>query len=221
MCYDIYSEESSVIGRSAYELIRDRIAGMDSRRRNAHRSQRSIYFNQDINYLNEDAGEEEQDMDRYSINICKQDYDRMKLVKESFREGTIYRQSISVSAAQCESILSGDLDWMKESDELLFRDLYLQMTINQMWPGVIVDYEREIYRLGQDSDFIIFDTSIASSYNFQLSGLTADEIAEKDFHMEQRMEPGKVVMTCRQGVSVSRILDRVMEVNRNYRLAGN
>lgn len=221
MNYEIYSEESNVIGIYDYTMIRSKIAGNSENTIRRQGRQRSIYFNQDINYLVDLSGKDGADTDRYSINIYDHDIKHMILDKQSSRGGTIYRQHTYITPAQCESIIHRDIEWMKESDRLLLRDLYLQMTINQKWPGVIVDYTRQIYRLGYGGDFLIFDTSIESSYDIRLESMNASGLAGDNFHMESRLEPGTVVMTCRQGMGMPKVLANIMDLSCNYRLAGN
>ena len=51
MNYEIYSEESNVIGIYDYTVIRNKIAGNAENKISRQGKQRSVYFNQDINYL--------------------------------------------------------------------------------------------------------------------------------------------------------------------------
>lgn len=221
MNYEIYSEESNVIGFYDYTIIRNKIADNRDNKISRQGRQRSIYFNQDINYLVDISGKEGRNSDTYSINIYDKDSQHMILEKRSQRDGTIYRQHTYITLSQCDRIIHGQIDWMKDSENLLFRDLFLQMTINQKWPGVIVDYTRQVYRLGYSGDFLIFDTSLESSYDVNLKHLTASELGHTDFHMENRLEMGKVIMTYRQGMGMPKVLAGIMDLSCNYRLAGN
>ena len=83
-----------------------------------------------------------------------------------------------------------DIKWMADSENLLFRDLYLQMTINQKWPGVIVDYTRQAYRLA-GGDFLVFDTSIQSSYDIKLEAMNIAGLAGKIFIWKAGWNRGK------------------------------
>ena len=158
--------------------------------------------------------------DTYSIRIYNGDWKHTTLDKQSNRGGTIYRQHTYLSPDQCESILHGDIQWMKESEELLFRDLYLQMTINQNWPGVLVDYSRQLYRLGYGGDYLIFDTAIESTYDIKLKQLTAKSLACGNFNMEGRLEPGKIVMTYHQEMGMPKVLANLMDLSLSHRLTG-
>ena len=58
--------------------------------------------------------------------------------------------SANLSENEAQSIVDGDINWMKESDNELIRELYSRMVSERLEPKVIVDYTREpfIYRPG-------------------------------------------------------------------------
>ena len=217
MNYEIYSEESNVIGICDYAVIRNKIEKNQDNKVSRQGRQRKIYFNRDINYLVDVCGQEDVNTDRYSINIYDGDIGHMILDKQSNREGTIYRQYTYITAQQCESILHGDIGWMAQSDDALLRDLYLQMTINQCVPGVIVDYTREMYRMGYSGDYLIFDTEICSTYDIDPKQLSTGQLVREALKMTERLEPGKVVMTYRQGLGMPKVLASIVGWGQNRR----
>lgn len=221
MNYEIYSEESNVIGFYDYTVMRNKIGANKENYMSREGRMRCLYFNQDINYLVDLSSQEAFNKDTYSIRIYDEDWELMILDKQSNRGGTIYRQHTYLSPVQCESILHGDIEWMKDSECLLFRDLYLQMTINQRWPGVIVDYSRQMFRLGYGGDYLIFDTAIESTYDIKLGQLSAPSLACSSFNMERRLEPGKVVMTYHQEMGMPKVLANIMDMSLSYRLSGS
>lgn len=221
MSFEIYSEESNVIGFYDYTMI---CAKMSARHENCIRRQghqRSIYFNQDINYLVDTSEDKNVNHDRYSINIYDRDIHHMILNKQSNRDGTIYRQYTYLTVPQCESIIHKDISWMKDSDQPLFRDLYLEMTINQKWPGVVVDCRRQVFGIGRGGDYLIFDREIESTYDIRLESKKAEDLAGDSFAMEPRLEPQKVVMTYRQGIGMPKVLTNIIDMSHNYRAVGN
>ena len=58
--------------------------------------------------------------------------------------------SANLSENEAQSIVDGDINWMKESENELIRELYSRMVSERLEPKVIVDYTREpfIYRPG-------------------------------------------------------------------------
>lgn len=210
MNYEIYSEESNVIGIGDYAAIRSKIEKNQDNKVSRQGRQRKIYFNRDINYLVDVSGHGDVNTDRYSINIYDSDVEHMILDKQSNREGTIYRQYTYITTQQCESILHGHIQWMKNSEHVLLRDLYLQMTINQRVPGVMVDYTREMYRLGYSGDYLIFDTDIRSTYDIHPQQLSMEQLTQDIFRMTGRLEPEKVVMTYRQGMGMPKVLASIV-----------
>ena len=221
MNFEIYSEECNVIGFYDYTMICAKLSARNENSIHRQGHQRSIYFNQDINYLVDTSGDKNVNCDRYSINIYDRDIHHMILNKQSNRDGTIYRQYTYLTVPQCESIIHKDIGWMKDSDQPLFRDLYLEMTINQKWPGVIVDCQRQIFSVGRGGDFLIFDRKIESTYDIRLESKNAGDLAGESFAMEPRLEPQKVVMTYRQGMGMPQFLANMIDMSHNYRVAGN
>lgn len=163
-----------------------------------------IYFNQEINYLRT-AGEKQQNFDCYSINIKHPDDSRFQVERQSFREGTYYSSYTYVDKAQCEKILHGDVQWMQGCQDALLEELYVQMTVNCIRPGVIVQYEREIYRMHGSSDMIIFDKSIRSSYDFD-----SQDVLKGSTAMKERLQKGCIVMTYHKPILIPRVIASIL-----------
>ena len=62
-----------------------------------------------------------------------------------------------MSEEEFERILDGDYEWMASARESIFRDFYLQLTSNQLRPGVVVDYERQAFRMNSKKEYMVFD----------------------------------------------------------------
>lgn len=163
-----------------------------------------VYFNKEINYLRT-ADEKQQNFDCYSINIKRPDDSRFQVERQSFREGTYYSSYTYVDKAQCEKILCGDVQWMKDCQDALLEELYVQMTVNCISPGVIVRYEREIYRMHGSSDMIIFDKSIQSSYDFD-----SQDVLKGCAAMKERLQKDCIVMTYHKPILVPRVIASIL-----------
>lgn len=163
-----------------------------------------VYFNKEINYLRI-ADEKQQNFDCYSINIKRPDDSRFQVERQSFREGTYYSSYTYVDKAQCEKILCGDVQWMKDCQDALLEELYVQMTVNCISPGVIVRYEREIYRMHGSGDMIIFDKSIQSSYDFG-----SQDVLKGSAAMKERLQKDCIVMTYHKPILVPRVIASIL-----------
>ncbi len=81
--------------------------------------------------------------------------------------------SSNLSESQAQSIVDGDICWMKDSSEDLIRELYAHMTAERLSPKVIVDYTREpfIYRPG--------NVRVTLDYNIR-TGLSCTDFLNAD-----------------------------------------
>ena len=197
---EAYVEETRLVGTEEYKNIIGRKSGKSF-------YLWKIYFNKDINYLRT-SDEKQQNFDCYSLKIKNVSDSRFQLERQSYREGTDYSTYTYVDKAQCEKLLGGDTAWMKDCDDALLKELYIQMTVNKIEPGVIVCYEREIYRMHGSGDMIIFDKSIRSSYDFEAaSALHGDAV------MQERLQKDCVVMTYHKPVLVPRVIASILNFN--------
>lgn len=163
-----------------------------------------IYFNKDINYLR-DSRKLTENFDCYSMNIKHPDDSRIQIERQSFREGTFYSTYTYVEREKCAKILNGDIAWMEKSSDPLLKELFVQMDVNKITPGVIVQYEREIYRMHGSSDVIVFDKSIQSSYDFKPKQLIQGKVT-----LKERLPKAFYAMTYHQPVLVPRVVANIL-----------
>lgn len=94
---------------------------------------------------------------------------------------------------------------MKDCQDALLEELYVQMTVNCISPGVIVRYEREIYRMHGSGDMIIFDKSIQSSYDFG-----SQDVLKGSAAMKERLQKDCIVMTYHKPILVPRVIASIL-----------
>lgn len=111
---------------------------------------RSLYFDN----LNDKALREKIDgvnmREKFRIRYYNGDLSFIKLEKKSKISGLESKYSASLSAAEAQSIVDGNVGWMMDSGRPLVQELYCKMRYQGMAPKVIVDYTRQpfIYRPG-------------------------------------------------------------------------
>ena len=202
---EAYVEETRLVGTEEYKNIIGKKNG-----KSFHLWK--IYFNKDINYLRA-SDEKHHNFDCYSLNIKNVSDSRIQLERQSYREGTYYSTYTYVDKAQCEKLLGGDIEWMKDCGDALLEELYIQMTVNKIEPGVIVRYEREIYRMHGSGDMIIFDKSIRSSYDFETAS-----VMEGGVKLQERLQKDCVVMTYHKPVLVPRVIASILNFNEGRKI---
>lgn len=216
MIYEAYYEENNVIRKRDYNNIKSTIEKNEKNKLGCINHIRKIYYNNDINYLTDSIGIAYSNTDSFCIIIENFNLDHIILEKKCNREGTIYKSYTYLTKEQCEKLLNNDYKWLKDSEEQVMKDLFLQITINKLAIGVVVDYMREAYRINKQNDYVVFDTSIRSTYNWNNECIFTNELPATE-----RLEEGRVVMTFKQATQIPKIVINMLELgDRNLRIEG-
>ena len=85
--------------------------------------------------------------------------------KKSKIRGLCLKDSEEISKEECEKIINGEFQFLRDSNKNIFRDLYSNMNFNLLKPKVIVDYTREAYIYPMGNVRITFDKSIRTGLN--------------------------------------------------------
>lgn len=121
---------------------------------------RSLYFD---NY-NDKALREKIDgvniREKFRIRYYNKDTSRITLEKKSKIHGMCKKQQAPMSKEQCQALMDGRLEVLKENKDPLLMELYTKMNTQMMRPRVIVDYIREPYIYQQGNVRITFDSQI-------------------------------------------------------------
>lgn len=121
---------------------------------------RSLYFDN----LDDKALREKVDgvnmREKFRIRYYNHDPSVIHLEKKSKVSGLGTKYSALLTAEQAQNIVDGDLEWMKESDSALVKELYLKMNYQVLRPRTIVDYTREPFIYGPGNVRVTFDYDI-------------------------------------------------------------
>ena len=190
---EMYYEENNIIPKEEYKHIIDTLHKEKKFRPARISVVRKVFFNREINYLTDAVSVNQENTDSYCVMMTDWDTDHLILEKKSKREGLISKSYTRLSEEEFERILDGDYEWMASARESIFRDFYLQLTINQLRPGVVVDYERQAFRMNSKKEYMVFDLSIRSTYLF-----TKDTVLSPLLAQTERLEQNRVVVTYKQ-----------------------
>lgn len=106
---------------------------------------RSLYFDN----LSDQALREKLDgvnrREKYRIRCYNSDYSLIHLERKIKVNGLCRKDSVSVTAAEVQALLNGDLSWMPASDRPLLQSLHHCMRTQGLSPKTLVDYTREPY----------------------------------------------------------------------------
>ena len=121
---------------------------------------RSLYFDN----LDDMALREKLDgvnvREKFRIRYYNGDTSYICLEKKSKFNSLGAKDQARLTAAEAQAVVDGGLDWMRDADRPLVRELYAKMTIYGLRPKVIVDYTREPFIYGPGNVRVTFDYDI-------------------------------------------------------------
>lgn len=111
---------------------------------------RSIYFENSSNKIMNQKLDGLFERAKYRIRIYNNNLNSIKLEKKMKKNNQCFKEVCNITQEEYAKICVNDLDFMIESQELLLRDLYIQMSMYKLKPQIIVDYKRQpfIYEFG-------------------------------------------------------------------------
>ena len=126
---------------------------------------KSLYFD---NYMDKALREKIDGVnkrEKFRIRYYGTDTSFIKLEKKSKINGLCNKVTCRITAEECKKIIDGDIDFMKDSEHELMRELYSKMKYQLLRPKCIVAYTREcfVYRCGNVR--VTLDMNICGSNN--------------------------------------------------------
>ena len=128
---------------------------------------KSLYFD---NYIDKALREKIDGVNRrekFRIRYYGTDTSFIRLEKKSKINGLCNKISCKITEKECQKIIDGDIDFMKDSESGLMRELYAKMKYQLLRPKSIVAYTREsfVYPLGNVR--VTIDTDICITNNIK------------------------------------------------------
>ena len=144
-------------------LIRQRlkaVAQIDKNATDGKYQIRSLYFDT----LSDKALREKLDgisqREKFRIRYYNGNTSLIHLEKKVKISGLGTKLSASLTKEQAQAIVDGDLDWMKDSEQDLIKELYVKMKNEGLQPKTIVDYEREPFIFSAGNVRVTLDYNI-------------------------------------------------------------
>lgn len=125
---------------------------------------RSVYFDNFDNKVLTQKKEGFYERDKFRVRLYDLNTSYMNLEKKSKRNNLTYKQNCRITAAEYEQMRSGHIDWMEFDSRPLIQELYYQMSLYQINPITVVDYEREVFIYKYGNVRVTFDSSIKTSF---------------------------------------------------------
>lgn len=148
---------------------------------------RSLYFDDlwENAYTEKMAGVDSRK--KYRIRIYNFEDQIIKLECKRKERQYINKRSATLNREEVDQILSGSYEFLKEKDNLLCKEFYLELKASLMRPKVIVDYEREPYVYPYGNVRITFDSRVRA-------GTFSDRLFDAAIPVFEVLEPNQLIM---------------------------
>ena len=143
--------------------LRHRLGAVMQRDENAKDGKyfiRSLYFDNAADKALREKLDGVNNREKFRIRYYNLDPSLIHLEKKSKRNGLGSKTQAELTAAEAQSIVDGDWEWMKDADRPLVRELYSKMQSQGLRPKTIVDYMREPFVYGPGNVRVTLDYDI-------------------------------------------------------------
>ena len=149
MQYAMYYEEQQQISQDEYGKMKQQILLREGERKFESYTLRKLKFT---------GNDADETVAHYYLCVKDQSEQQIYLEKKYMQNHIWHRACAKVTKESCGQILRGEIDWMKNSKEALFRDFYLQATLNHLSPGRVIESQREMLKC--KDGYVMFNKKI-------------------------------------------------------------
>lgn len=137
----------------------------DAHSENGRYGIRSLYFDtmDDLALMEKINGVNERE--KFRIRMYNRNADFLKLEVKRKKGGLTNKEGTVISRQAVQAVLSGDTEWMKDSDDGLVQKLYERMRHMGFRPRAIVEYTREAFLYDAGNVRVTLDYDIRSGIN--------------------------------------------------------
>ena len=128
---------------------------------------KSLYFD---NYMDKALREKidgVNNREKFRIRYYGTDTAFMRLEKKSKINGLCNKVSCRITAEECRKIIDGNIEFMRDCEFMLMRELYAKMKYQLLRPKCIVAYTRESFVYPMGNVRVTLDTNICGSNNIK------------------------------------------------------
>lgn len=121
---------------------------------------RSLYFDDASDSALRDKMDGINIREKFRIRCYDRNLTMIRLEKKSKINGLCAKESAILTMYDVMRILDGDIEWMKDSNRWLVRQLYERMLYQGLKPKTLVDYRREAYTFDAGNVRVTLDDEI-------------------------------------------------------------
>ncbi len=166
---------------------------------------RSLYFDdiRETAYAEKVMGTDSRK--KYRIRCYNASDSVIKLECKRKEKSYINKVAATLTREETDSILAGDVDFLKNRGEKVCKDFYVEWKTNMLRPKVIVDYDREPYVYPYGDVRITFDTHIRA-------GIGSYDLFDEKLPVLEVMEPGQLIMEVKFTEYLPRVIEDILPV---------
>ena len=113
--------------------------------------------------------------EKFRLRYYDEDVTYIRLEKKSKINGLCQKTATVLELQDVQRLLAGNMEWMKESQVPLIRELYLKMITKGLKPKTIVDYHRDAFVFPAGNVRVTLDYNIRTGINC-VDFLNADSV---------------------------------------------
>lgn len=144
--------------------------------------------------------------EKFRIRFYNDNHSFIRLEKKSKINGLCSKMSEPILKEECERIVNGDIDFLKESKKGLFVELYSKMKWDLLKPKTIVDYTREAHVYPVGNVRITFDKNIRT-------GIYSKNLFDKDLPTVNSIDNRYIVLEVKYDEFLPEIIQHIIQTN--------
>lgn len=150
--------------------------------------------------------------DKFRIRIYNNNNDLIRLEKKSKINGLCMKMMSILTVEEYTKILKGDIDFLKNSFNPLYNELYVRMNSERWKPKTVVDYIREAYVYSVGNVRITFDKSVRT-------GLTGIDILENELATIETIDPSYIILEVKYDEFMPDIISDIIQIGERSKTA--
>lgn len=147
--------------------------------------------------------------EKFRIRYYNDDLSYITLEKKMKIDKLCLKYDAKISEDEFRRIITGDIEWMKDSSEELVKELYAKMRYQNLRPRVRVSYLREPYIYKAGNVRVTFDSEIRTSM-YQSNYIEADDISATEL-------PGDMLLEVKYDAFLPEIIQDMIQLVGNGR----
>ena len=173
---------------------------------------RSLYFDNDDDKALREKLYGLPNREKYRIRIYNAGSDFIRLEKKSKVNGLCNKQSATLTKAQADQILAGDIEWMAYSNNAVILEFYGKIGYQRLRPKTIVDYWREAYIYPYGNVRITFDSEVRT-------GIYSTGLFDKNLPTFSTGEPGVLLLEVKYDEFLPDVIRDLIQTNTRHTAA--